>query len=99
MGSLLHQILAAWRDLAFAYPCLLLLLVLLPVLAWWRGKRGQKAAFLYSSVQLVKSVAGISQSSAGSLLPAMRWFTLGCFIVALAPPPVRPTRNKHNRSG
>jgi Ca-activated chloride channel family protein len=99
MASLYTQILAAWRDLEFAFPWLLLLLVLLPLLAWWRGKRGQKAAFLYSSVQLVKSVAGISQSSAGSILPAMRWFTLGCFIVALATPQLRHSETKINASG
>src|SRR5262245_53644269 len=99
MMTFIARILAGWRDLVFVHPWLLLLLVLLPILAWWRGRRGQMAAFLYSSVQLVKSVAGVSQSSAGSLLPALRWFTLGCFIVGLARPQLRHSETKINASG
>jgi Ca-activated chloride channel family protein len=72
--------------MTFAQPWFLLLLALLPVLAWWRGKRGQQAAFLYSSVQLVKSVASLRRSRAGQFLAAMRWLTLGLFIVGLARP-------------
>jgi Ca-activated chloride channel family protein len=63
-----------------------LLAAALPVLAWWRGKRGQQAAFLYSSIQLVKSVANLRRSRAGQFLAAIRWLTLGCFIVGLARP-------------
>jgi len=63
-----------------------LLLALLPVLAWWRGRRGQQAAFLYSSVQLVKSVANLRRSRAGQYLAAMRWLTLGLFVIGLARP-------------
>jgi Ca-activated chloride channel family protein len=72
--------------MTFAQPWFLLLLALLPVLAWWRGKRGQQAAFLYSSVQLVKSVANLRRSRAGQFLAAMRWLTLGLFILGLARP-------------
>ena len=72
--------------MTFAYPWLLLLVAALPVLAWWRGKRGQQAAFLYSSIQLVKSVANLRRSRAGQFLAAIRWLTLGCFIVGLARP-------------
>src|SRR4051812_15784853 len=72
--------------MTFAYPWLLLLVAALPVLAWWRGKRGQQAAFLYSSIQLVKSVANLRRSRAGQFLAAIRWLTLGCFIVGLAQP-------------
>lgn len=72
--------------MTFAQPWFLLLLALLPVLAWWRGKRGQQAAFLYSSVQLVKTVANLRRSRAGQFLAAMRWLTLGLFIIGLARP-------------
>jgi Ca-activated chloride channel family protein len=60
--------------------------LLLPVLAWWRGKRGQQAAFLYSSVQLIKNVANLRRSRVGQYLAAMRWLTLGLFICGLARP-------------
>src|SRR5687767_4402086 len=72
--------------MTFAQPWFLLLLALLPVLAWWRGRRGQQAAFLYSSVQLVKSVANLRRSRAGHYLAAMRWLTLGLFVIGLARP-------------
>jgi Ca-activated chloride channel family protein len=72
--------------MTFAHPWFLLLLLGLPVLAWWKGRRGQQAAFLYSSVHLVKKVADLHQSNVGRLLTLMRWLSLALFIVALARP-------------
>jgi len=69
-----------------AYPWFLLLLLLLPVLAWWKGKRGQQSAFLYSSVQLVKAVPDMSKWNSGKILRTMRWITLALFIVGLSRP-------------
>ena len=73
-------------PLTLAHPWFLLLLLLLPVAAWWRGRQGKPAAFLYSSVQLVSGVANISHSTAGRALAALRWMTLGLFIVGMARP-------------
>jgi Ca-activated chloride channel family protein len=73
-------------PLTLAHPWFLLLLLLLPVAAWWRGRQGKPAAFLYSSVQLVSGVANISHSSAGRALAALRWLTLALFIIGLARP-------------
>ena len=70
----------------FAHPYLLLLLLLLPVLAWLKGKSGRQPAFLYSSVQLVKGIIGITRSRAGRILLSLRWLALALFIVALAQP-------------
>jgi Ca-activated chloride channel family protein len=72
----------------FAHPYLLLLLLLLPVLAWLRGKRGQRPAFLYSSVQLVRGITGITRSHAGVILVRLRWLVLALFLVGLARPQV-----------
>jgi Ca-activated chloride channel family protein len=72
--------------MTFAHPYLLLLLLLLPVLAWLKGRHGQGSAFLYSSVDLVRPVSGLSRSKAGSILLNLRWLALGLFIVALAQP-------------
>lgn len=74
------------RTLSFAHPYLLFLLLLVPVLAWLKGRRSRQSAFLYSSVQLVKGIVGITRSSAGSILPKLRWLSLILFIVALAQP-------------
>ena len=72
--------------MTFAHPYLLLLLLLLPLLAWLKGKRGQSSAFLYSSVDLVRPIAGLSRSRAGRVLMALRWLALALFIVGLAQP-------------
>jgi len=83
----------------FAHPYLLLLLLLLPLLAWLKGRRGRQPAFLYSSVQLVKSIIGISQSRTGALLLYLRWLTLVLFIVALAQPRFVLSETRVNSSG
>lgn len=70
----------------FAHPWLLLLLLLLPVLAWLKGRHGQGSAFLYSSVDLVRPISGLSRSRAGSILLSLRWLALAAFIIALAQP-------------
>lgn len=70
----------------FAHPWFLLLLLALPVAAWWRGRQGSPAAFVYSSVQLVSGVVNINRSGAGRVLAAMRWLTLVLFIVGMARP-------------
>lgn len=72
--------------MTFAHPWLLLLLLGIPVLAWLRGKRGQQAAFLYSSTLLVKGVVGIRRSAAGMILPHLRWLALALCIIGLARP-------------
>ncbi len=70
----------------FAHPYLLLFLLALPALAWLKGRRGGQAAFLYSSVQLVKGISGVTRSHAGGILAKLRWLALILFIVALAQP-------------
>lgn len=72
--------------MTFANPWLLTLLLAVPVIAWLKGRRGQQAAFLYSSVQLVKSIVGFQRSAAGFILPKLRWLALILLIVGLARP-------------
>ena len=72
--------------MTFAHPYLLLLLLLLPLAAWLKGRRGQPPAFVYSSVQLVRAVTNITRARNGGFLAAMRWLVLALFIVALAQP-------------
>jgi Ca-activated chloride channel family protein len=72
--------------MAFAHPYFLLLLLLLPALAWLKGKLGKSAAFVYSSVDLVRPISGLSRSRAGAVLANLRWLALALFIVALAQP-------------
>lgn len=72
--------------MTFAHPYLLLLLLLLPLAAWLKGRRGQPAAFVYSSTQLLRGVQDITKSNAGGFLAALRWLALALFIIALSQP-------------
>ena len=83
----------------FGSPWWLLLLLVLPVLAWLRGRRGQQAAFLYSSVQLVKGISGISRSQTGSFLAMMRWLGIALLILAMARPQLGEGQAKMRASG
>ena len=74
------------KSFDFAHPWWLTLLLLLPLVAWLKGKRGAPPAFMYSSVQLVRGMQNISRSRSGGFLGALRWLVLGIFIVALAQP-------------
>ena len=65
--------------MVFAHPYFLLLLLLLPLLAWLKGKRGVPPAFVYSSVQLVRGMQNIARSRAGGFLNSLRWFALAHF--------------------
>jgi Ca-activated chloride channel family protein len=85
--------------MTFAHPIFLFLLVLLPLLAWLKGRRGQPPAFLYSSVRLVSRFSRVNRSRAGMFLAALRWVTLGLFIVALAQPRLTRSETKVSASG
>ena len=71
---------------SFAEPLWLLLLLLLPVMAWLRGRAGAAPAVVYSSLDLVRSQSGTRPARAGGLLLALRWQALALLITALARP-------------
>jgi Ca-activated chloride channel family protein len=85
--------------MTFAHPLFLLLLALLPLFAWLKGRRGQPPAFVYSSVQLVRGILNISRTRSSLFLSALRWLALTLFIVALAQPRLTKSETKVNASG
>ncbi len=85
--------------MTFDRPYFLLLLLLLPLVAWLKGKVGSQPAFLYSSVQLVRGITGITRSRAGSILLKLRWLALALFLVALARPQLGQGETKITASG
>jgi Ca-activated chloride channel family protein len=85
--------------MALAHPYFLLLLLLLPPLAWLKGRRGVPPAFVYSSVQLVRGMQNITRAKAGGLLMSLRWLVLGIFIVALAQPRLTKSTTEVKASG
>jgi Ca-activated chloride channel family protein len=85
--------------MTFAHPNLLLLLLLLPPLAWLKGRRGSSPAFLYSSVKLVEGLTGVRRSRAGAFLAVLRWLVLALFIVALTQPRLTKSTTEVKASG
>ena len=85
--------------MTFAHPWLLLLLLLLPLAAWLKGRRGSSPAFVYSSVKLVAGLSGARRSRTGAFLAALRWLALGLFIVALAQPRLLKSTTQVKASG
>jgi Ca-activated chloride channel homolog len=85
--------------MTFAHPYFLLLLLLLPLLAWLKGRRGSPPAFLYSSVRLVEGLTRARRSRAGAFLMSLRWLVLALFIVALAQPRLMKSQTTVKASG
>jgi Ca-activated chloride channel family protein len=85
--------------MTFAHPSFLLLLALLPVLAWLKGKGGRPPAFLYSSVQLVRGILNVTRTRSGAFLAALRWLALVFFILALAQPRLTRSETRIKASG
>ena len=85
--------------MTFAHPYWLLLLALLPVLAWLKGKRGRPPAFVYSSVQLVRAILNVTRTRSGGFLAALRWLTLLLFILAMAQPRLTRSETQIRASG
>lgn len=83
----------------FGHPYLLLLLLLLPFLAWLRNRKVKESAFLYSSVTLLRGVANLQQSSARAMLIRMRWLILILCILAMARPRLSEGKTSVKASG
>jgi Ca-activated chloride channel family protein len=85
--------------MTFAHPYLLLLLLLLPLAAWLKGRRGSSPAFVYSSVKLVAGLAGVRRSRAGAFLAALRWLALAALIAGIAQPRLTKSQTEVKASG
>ena len=85
--------------MTFGHPYFLLLLLLLPVLGWLKGKQGKPPAFVYSSVQLVRGILNVARTRSGAFLAALRWLILALLIIALAQPRLTKSETKISASG
>ena len=85
--------------MVFAHKYVLLLLLLLPLLAWLKGGRGTPPAFLYSSLNLMAGLTGLRRSHSGAILATLRWLALAAFIIALAQPRFSKSTTEVKASG
>jgi Ca-activated chloride channel family protein len=83
----------------FANPEFLWLLLLLPLLALWLGRRGHSAAVQYPTVETVRRLGSVRRTSAGAWLTALRLFALAFLIFALARPQRGNSTQELNVSG
>ena len=86
-------------PLTFAQPWLLLLLLLLPLLAYLRGQRGPAAALIFSSTTILRGLGKSSAARAGKLLRVLLFLSLAIFIIALARPRLGKSLSQVEASG
>ncbi|MDQ3120899.1 MAG: VWA domain-containing protein, partial [Verrucomicrobiota bacterium] len=85
--------------LTFANPWLLLLLLVLPLVAYLRGRTGPAAALVFSSTAALHGLGKASKSRAGNFLRALLLLTLAFFLVALARPRLGKSLTQVEASG
>ncbi|MDB6065512.1 MAG: von Willebrand factor type [Pedosphaera sp.] len=83
----------------FQYPLALVLLALLPVYAFLRGRIGNLSALRFSSADIARAAGGVARAAAGRLLVFLRLLTVGLCIVALAGPRFANDRTETQASG
>ena len=82
----LRDWLPANSALTFAQPWMLLLLLAIPLLAYWRGKSGPAAALTFSSTATLRALGKSSAARAGKFLRAMLLLSLALLVIAMARP-------------
>ena len=83
----------------FLHPQLLLLLLLLPVIAFWLGRQGRVAAVEYSSANVAREVAREARSRAGRWMILLPLLGAAFFIVGLARPQLHQGSTEIQASG
>jgi len=86
-------------GLSFAHPWVLLLLLLIPPLAFLRGKFGGTAGVTFSSTAALARLGQKRRSRAGAFLAALAYLALAFFIVALARPQLGREHTRVQASG
>lgn len=97
--SSLPLLLAVGQGFGFAYPWVLLGLLLIPLLALLKGKIGGTPGVLFSSTQLVVAVGKKRRAHAGAILFSLVYATIALLIVALARPQMGSTLERVQASG
>jgi len=83
----------------FLHPELLLLLLLLPVVAFWLGRQGRVAAVEYSSANVAREVAREARSRAGRWMLLLPLLGAAFLIIGLARPQLTQGTTEIQASG
>jgi Ca-activated chloride channel family protein len=85
--------------LTFARPWLLLLLLAIPLLAYFRGRSGPTAALTFSSTRALRSLGKTSAARVGKFLRGLILLGLAFFAIAMARPQLGKTLTEVEASG
>src|SRR5438094_5110029 len=85
--------------LTFAHPWLLLLLLVVPLLAYLRGQRGPAAAVTFSSTASLRAIGKQSAARAGKILRSLVLGSIAVFVIALARPQLGKSLTQIEASG
>jgi Ca-activated chloride channel homolog len=86
-------------EFKFAHPWVFALLLLLPLMAYLRGRLGRAAAIQYSGLSLFGTLVRARKVQPGGWLSALRYLALICCLVALARPQKIDTNTQVQESG
>jgi len=84
---------------SFAYPWVLLLLLLVPVLAILKGRIGGKAGVTFSSTAAISKLGRKTRSKAGAFLALLSYLALAGLIIGLARPQLGRSLTRIQASG
>lgn len=77
----------AWfSEVEFAYPWVLLGLLVVPFIAWWRGRHGRSPAVVFPTTFLLGKTARPARAWRGGLALGLSLLSLALAIIALARP-------------
>jgi Ca-activated chloride channel family protein len=83
----------------FANPWALPLLLVIPLIAFLRGRHGREAAVQYSGLSLLGPLVRKRRSRAGGWLSALMYATLACLLIGLARPQIIDSSSQVQSSG
>lgn len=86
-------------GVTFATPWVLSLLLLIPLLAWLKGKFGGTPGVIFSSTQTLRSIGVRRRSRAGSMLTALSLAAFAALVIAEARPQLGKTVTRTQASG
>jgi len=90
---------AGSAALTFAQPWFLLLLLAIPLFAWFRGQAGPAAALTFSSTTTLRALGKTSAARAGKFLRALMLLSLALFAVGMARPQLGKSLTQVEASG
>ena len=88
-----------WSGISFVQPDFLWLLLLVPLLAWLKGKFGGTPGVLFSTTKTVAKIGGRRRSRAGDFLTGLLYLALIFLVLALARPQEGKTITRTQASG